>query len=260
MSEKYMETVRVAAQEELLPDIFSLWLETENIAAHAVPGQFVSVYCKDRSRMLPRPISLCEICPEDAGKIRLVYRTAGEGTREFSRLQKGDTLEILGPLGNGFPLEACAAGKKALLIGGGIGIPPLLELAKRIEGEARIVCGYRSSLFLQKELEKAGSFYAATEDGSSGTRGNVLDCIREKQLKADVIYACGPAPMLRAVKAFAHEEKIPCWISMEERMACGIGACLACVTPTREKDPHTCVHNARICKEGPVFSADQVEI
>ena len=191
---------------------------------------------------------------------RIVYRVAGKGTEEFSRCVPGDHLDILGPLGNGFPLERCPRGKKAFLIGGGIGIPPMVQLSKEIEGEVQAVVGYRDELFLTEELKKNGALYVATEDGSAGTKGNVLDCIRENGLSADVIYACGPTPMLRAIKSYAAENGIECWISMEERMACGIGACLACVCKSKEVDDHSRVHNKRICKEGPVFLAGDVEL
>ena len=113
--------------------------------------------------------------------------------------------------------------------------------------------------FLKEEFEQAGELYISTEDGSVGTKGNVMDAIREQSLDADIIFACGPTPMLRAIKAYAEEKKIECYISLEERMACGIGACLACVCKTKEKDAHSNVKNKRICKEGPVFLAQEVE-
>ena len=147
-----------------------------------------------------------------------------------------------------------------MLMGGGIGIPPMLETAKAIQGEKLIVSGYRDELFLTEELNAAGELYLATEDGSAGTRGNVLDAVRANRLEADVIFACGPTPMLRAIKAYALEKGIPCWISMEERMACGIGACLACVCKSTEVDGHSLVHNKRICKDGPVFLSTEVEV
>ena len=109
------------------------------------------------------------------------------------------------------------------------------------------------------EFKAQGEVFVATEDGSFGTKGNVLDAIRENALTADIIYACGPTPMLRALKEYALEQKMECYISMEERMACGIGACLACVCKTKEKDAHSNVNNKRICKEGPVFRAEEVE-
>lgn len=139
MAEKYRETARVITQEAIGNGIYSMWLQTTDIGKAARPGQFISVYSKDRSRMLPRPISICEAEPE--GAVRIVYRVAGKGTEEFSRLGSGDTLELLGPLGNGFPLERMVEGKKAFLIGGGIGIPPMVELAKSLPGEKQIVVG-----------------------------------------------------------------------------------------------------------------------
>lgn len=260
MSEKMEEQAVVLRQKQIAAGIFDLTLKTDKIAEHAKAGQFVSLYCKDSSRLLPRPISLCGIDREE-GTLRLVYRVAGKGTDEFSRLKEGDTVKILGPLGNGFNVS----GKKAFLIGGGIGIPPMLQLAKErnveyADMEQQIILGYRDELFLLEDFQKQGKVYLATEDGSAGTKGNVIDAIRENGLTADVIYACGPTPMLRALKVYAEENQLECYISMEERMACGIGACLACVCKTKEKDAHSNVNNKRICKEGPVFDAREVEL
>ena len=259
MSAKWKETGKIIGQSKIGKGIYSMWIQTEKIAGHAVPGQFVSVYCTDGSRLLPRPISICEI-DKEMKQLRRVYRVAGKGTEEFSKMSAGDCLEILGPLGNGFPLSRMEEKKSAMLIGGGIGVPPIVELAKQLGGEKHIVVGYRDELFLKEELEKSGKVYIATEDGSSGTKGNVLDAIREEKIQADIIYACGPTPMLRALKAYAEEKGIECWISMEERMACGIGACLACVCQSKEVDGHSHVHNKRICKEGPVFLSTEVEL
>lgn len=248
----------ILSQEQIGTGIFSMWLEAGEIAAEAAPGQFVSLYSADESRLLPRPISICEIDGERKA-LRLVYRVAGKGTREFSGLQAGDTIQVLGPLGNGFPLQE-AEGKRVFLMGGGIGIPPMLETAKRLSADKKLIVGYRDERFLETELSRAGELHVATEDGSFGVKGNVLDVIRQEGLSADVIFACGPTPMLRAIKAYAQEQGIPCWISMEERMACGIGACLACVCQSKEVDSHSQVHNKRICKDGPVFLASEVEL
>ncbi len=253
--EKTKLTGKVASQEKLTDDICSMWIQADEIAANAKPGQFISVYTKDASKLLPRPISLCEIDKEN-GRLRIVYRVVGAGTVEFAAYQAGDDIVLMGPLGNGFPLKD----KKAFLIGGGIGIPPMLELAKQLDCEKQMVLGYRDVLFLNKEFEPYGNVYTATEDGSAGTKGNVIDAIRANGLDAEVIYACGPTPMLRALKAYAEENSMECWLSLEEKMACGIGACLACVCKSREKDHHTNVHNKRICKDGPVFPAQEVEL
>ncbi len=258
---KEKEQAVLLSQEKLAEGIFSIWIQTK-AAKEAVPGQFMSVYTEDRSRLLPRPISICEI-DRQRGAIRMVYRVTGEhtGTKQFSLLGAGDLISVMGPMGNGFPMEK-ARGRKAFLIGGGIGVPPILELAKQIDCESRqIIVGYRDKhTFLRESFAENGRLYIATEDGSAGTRGNVLDAIRENELEADIIYACGPMPMLRALKTYAKERGIECWISLEERMACGIGACLGCVCKSKETDSHSNVKNKRICKDGPVFLSTEVEI
>lgn len=291
MAEKFEEIAVVVDQNALGSGIYDLTLKTTNIAKVAKAGQFVSVYSNDKSKLLPRPISLCGI-DRDEDTIRLVYRVTGEntGTEEFSKLVMGDKIRILGPLGNGFTVEP---GKKAFLIGGGIGVPPMLQLAKdinsgvvqttgavdtntqekgqteekQINGHGKKICdmniimGYRDeNTFLLDEFKEQADSFVATEDGSVGTKGNVIDAINENGLEADVIYACGPMPMLRALKAYAMEHDMECYVSMEERMACGIGACLACVCKTKDKDAHSNVNNKRICKEGPVFNAKEVEL
>ena len=236
-----------------------MWISTKVIAKEAKAGQFISLFSKDGSRLLPRPISLCEI-DREGGRLRIVYRVAGAGTEEFSHLKAGDEVDILGPLGNGFPIEE-GKGKRVMLMGGGIGVPPMLEMAKQLNCEKQIILGYRDeNLFLRDEFEAYGEVFVVTEDGSVGTKGNVLDAIREQNLTADVIYACGPTPMLRAIKEYAAEKGIKCYISLEEKMACGIGACLACVCQSKDVDHHSNVHNKRICKDGPVFLAEEVEL
>lgn len=258
MSRKKKVKAKVVSQKQIADQIFDLWLETE-LAKNANAGQFIAVYPHNASTLLPRPISICEV-DRAANRLRLVYRIAGKGTAEFSTCKAGDTLEILGILGNGFPLEK-AKGKRVFLMGGGIGIPPMLELAKELDADKQILVGYRNKdLFLEEDLAKYGNVYIATEDGSVGTKGNVMDAIRVNHLSADVIMACGPMPMLRAIKQYAEEQGIEAYISLEERMACGVGACLGCVCRTKEVDHHSHVNNARICTDGPVFEAKEVEI
>ena len=137
----------------------------------------------------------------------------------------------------------------------------MLELAKRLNAEKEIVLGYRNKdTFLDGELKAYGKVTIATDDGSLGTHGTVIDAIKECGVKGDVIYACGPTPMLRAIKAYAEENNIEAYVSLEEKMACGVGACLACVCKTTGVDDHSKVHNARVCKDGPVFNAKEVEL
>ena len=260
MADRKKETALVVSQEQLADNIFSMWIQTE-AAASAKPGQFISMYTNDGTKLLPRPISICEIDREN-GRLRVVYRVTGEktGTKEFSQMKAGDTIPVVGPLGNGFPLEK-AEGKKAFLMGGGIGVPPILELAKQLNCEKQIVVGYRDEhTFLKEQFEANGTLFISTEDGSVGTKGNVMHAIAENNLTADIIYACGPTPMLRAIKNYAEENGIECYISLEERMACEIGACLACTCKSKEKDHHSNVNNKRICKDGPVFLSTEVEI
>ena len=140
----------------------------------------------------------------------------------------------------------------------------MLQLAKNMKAEGvdfDIVMGYRDNgTFLKEEFDQIADTYVATEDGSLGTKGNVIDAIRENGLKADIIYACGPKPMLRALKQYAQDNNMECFVSMEEKMACGIGACLACVCQSTNQDNHSNVNNKRVCKEGPVFDAKEVEL
>ncbi len=260
---------QVIRNEEIAPDIFSMWIETE-LAEDAGPGQFVGVFPNRESTILPRPISICEV-NADKTALRLVYRIAGKGTSELSHMKAGRRIFLLGVLGNGYDLEQ-ARGKSAMLLAGGIGVPPILQLAKELSGlegmdseriasEINIVVGYRdSNSFLLEELQQYGNVYVASEDGSIGTKGNIMDAISANKLNADLIYSCGPMPMLRAIKQFAEDRDISAYISLEERMACGVGACLGCVCKTAKVDHHSHVNNARICTDGPVFEAREVDI
>ncbi len=279
----------VLDSRKLAQDIWSLELAyaPEDIPEQVRPGQFAGLYPPDGDLLLMRPISICR-WDKERGTLRFVYRAAGRGTRSFTSLKQGDRLDMLGILGNGYDLELLR-GKRVLLLGGGIGVPPMLELAVALSagisktGEDALsqqaaslpeagktagaapgvtaVLGYRNNeLFLMGEMKQFASVYVATEDGSAGTKGNVLDAVRENGIEADVICACGPLPMLRAISRFAAEKGIPAFLSLEERMACGVGVCLGCVTKTKKTDSHSKVNNARVCVEGPVFSADEVDL
>ena len=255
MSKKQV-MAEIIRHTSLSDGIFDMTLKAEEIAKEAKAGQFISVYLNNKSKILPRPISICGI-DKEAGTLRIVYRTVGDGTKELSDYKEGETVKILGPLGNGFTQKD----KKAILIGGGIGIPPMLELMKQLDCEKTAVLGYRDSdMFLKDEFETVGDVVISTEDGSYGTKGNVIDAIKEQGVEGSIIYACGPTPMLRGIKAYAEEMGIEAQISMEERMACGIGACLACVCKSKVVDSHSHVHNKRVCKDGPVFDAREVEL
>lgn len=171
----YREKVTIVRADEIATDIYEMCFSTKNIAKEAKPGQFVSVYSNDGSRLLPRPISICGI---EGDTLRIVYRAIGKGTQEFATMHAGQTLEVQGPLGNGYDISKVSKERKAILFGGGIGIPPMLELAKQLDCEKSIVLGYRDELFLNDEFEAYGKVYLATEDGSAGTKGNVLDAVK----------------------------------------------------------------------------------
>lgn len=255
MGKQYIKAI-IKKHTEIETDIFDLTLEVGSVAKDAKPGQFVSVYVNNQSKILPRPISICGI-DKDNGTLRLVYRIAGDGTKELSTYEVGTKLRILGPLGNGFTVKD----QKAILIGGGIGIPPMLQLAKELDCEKTIVLGYRdANLFLKEEFEPYGDVVISTEDGSVGTKGNVINAIEGASVSGNIIYACGPTPMLRGIKEYAQKMGIEAQISLEERMACGIGACLACVCKSKGKDAHSHVNNKRVCKDGPVFDAKEVDL
>ena len=260
MEQKKKESARVYKQQQIAPGIYDMWINT-TLASQAKPGQFISVYTQDKSALLPRPISICETDITNS-RLRIVYRVAGKGTAEFSRYKTGHRVDILGTLGNGYQKEK-AEGKRLFLMGGGIGIPPMLAVAKAVKNTTSVdvIVGYRDKeLFLAEDLQKYAAVHVATEDGSVGTKGNVMNVIEEEKLVADIIFACGPMPMLRAIKQYAAKKGIEAYLSLEERMACGVGACLGCVVKTKEVDHHSHVNNARICTDGPVYNAEDVEI
>ena len=282
----------VTSQTALSPQILDLRVKLPE-KREILPGQFMLLYPEDGARLLPRPISVCEVLEEGKEQlVRMVYRIAGEGTKEFSRLTSGDALRMEGPRGNGFPLRPKEFSGKMpevpLLIGGGIGLPPLVELSKQlaVRGAKPVAAaGYRDgNLFLAEDLARYAEVFPACEELTEQTtekhrednraeeaasvkerirkprKGNVLEVIRREELKADVIYACGPMPMLKAVKELALERKIPAYVSLEERMACGMGVCLGCVAKTKDVDAHSGVRNARVCVEGPVFEAAMLDL
>ena len=263
---KKKTTMTVLDSRMLTREIWSLEaaFTPKDIPQTVKPGQFAGLYPAGGDMLLMRPIRICR-WDSSRGSLRFVYRAGGRGTRSFTSLQPGDQIDVLGILGNGYDTEAML-GRRVLLLGGGIGVPPMLELAAALKSgsadtKVTAVLGYRNSeLFLKEEMEEFADVYIATEDGSVGTRGNVLDAVREKGIEADVICACGPMPMLRAVSRYAGEKGISAFLSLEERMACGVGVCLGCVAKTRKVDDHSKVHNARVCVEGPVFAAEDVDL
>lgn len=243
---------KIIENRELCRDVFEMRLECPEIAGESRPGQFLHIKVnKAVEPLLRRPISISRI-QRDAGVISIVYQCIGKGTREMAALKQGEYIDVMGPLGNGFTLFPK---KKCAVVGGGIGIAPLLELA------ASLTCcdaylGFRCNTFKVDEFASAcKELHIATEDGSMGSKGYVTDLIKDVK-KYDVIYACGPKPMLKRIKELCAGTEVKCFVSTEERMGCGIGACLVCACRIKEGDTW---HYKKVCTDGPVFEAGEVD-
>ena len=255
---KYIqELCPILRRQELAYGVFEYVLHAPQMAVLSAPGQFVDILVPGHT--LRRPISLCGIDPK-GGILRIVFEIRGEGTQILAQKDVGDTFDLLGPLGRGFTIAN--AQEKAVFVGGGIGVPPLLEAAKAYGTNASVFLGFRNAgaVILQQDFEALGcQVTVATDDGSAGYHGLVIDPLKEyaQDHHIDVLYACGPRPMLRATAALAEEMGIRCEVSLEERMGCGVGACLVCVCRTKKKGGGS--HHARVCCDGPVFDAKEVE-
>ncbi|OLS42042.1 dihydroorotate dehydrogenase electron transfer subunit [Bacillus sp. MRMR6] len=250
---------RIVSQREIAEDIYELTVKSKLVDEMMTPGQFVHIRVSNAPvPLLRRPISISSIDKEDS-QFTMIYRKEGQGTSLLSELKSGQEIDILGPLGNGFPVDELQAGETALLVGGGIGVPPLYELSKQLMAKGvRVlhVLGFQSqsAAFYEEEFSHNGETYIATVDGSYGKKGFVTDIM--KDLQFDCIYTCGPTPMLRAIEKDYANQKM--FLSLEERMGCGIGACFACVCKTAS-DPNG-VSYRKVCSDGPVFRGGEVLI
>lgn len=251
-----VKSYRIISNQSIAENVFMLRLHAPDLGETCSPGTFVEVQLKDRSKILRRPISIHDWAV-DAKELRLIYKVVGQGTKDMSEYQQGEMLNIIGPLGQGFPLPEPAetSGEKTcLLVGGGLGMPPLYELAKQLFSRGHQVIallGFRSrnDVFGVEMLEKFGKVVVTTEDGSCGTAGRVDVKLKELGALADVYYACGPLPLLACINAELPE--LVGYLSFEAGMACGMGACYGCAIATR--------HGLRrVCKDGPVFQAGEV--
>lgn len=249
------ERMVVTNQQEIAHHIFELTVQGELTGEMKAPGQFVHVRVADSFEpLLRRPISVASIDFE-SNQFTMIYRAEGRGTTLLSEKKAGDTVDILGPLGNGFPVEQ--AKQKAYLIGGGIGVPPLYELAKELNAqgiETVHILGFESkgAVFYEDKFRALGDTHIATVDGTHGTQGFVTHILNELPKDFDTYYSCGPTPMLEAVQ-WAYPEKQG-FLSYEQRMGCGIGACFACVCRTTKSE----TDYIKVCSDGPVFPAGVV--
>jgi len=245
---------KITERLQLTETCFDFSIYCPGLAEISQAGQFVHILCGEKT--LRRPISICEI-NKQSGTIRIVFEIRGEGTFWLSQRKEGDVIDILGPLGNGFPTDIK---KKVLLIGGGIGVPPLLECSKNFSSDSSAILGFKSekkSILIECFEEYCRKVFVATEDGTLGAKGYVTDILNDllNYESFDMICACGPVPMLKTISEVAHKNSIECFVSMEERMACGIGACLACACKTIKDGKEGYAH---VCKNGPVFNAEEV--
>lgn len=258
---KKKELGRIVSQRKVADSIYELIVKAELTNEIVAPGQFVHIKVGEgMDPLLRRPISIAAVHRE-ANTFTMIYRKEGRGTTSISEKEAGSRIDILGPLGNGFPVGEVEKGQTALLVGGGIGVPPLYELSKalRERGVNVIhVLGFQTetSVFYEKEFESLGDTFVATVDGSYAYKGYVTDVINQENIDFDVMYACGPTPMLKALEQSHKNKKV--YLSLEERMGCGIGACFACVCPLQD-DPSGHAYR-KVCSDGPVFRAGEVLI
>lgn len=234
---------KVESNEKIAKSVYKMVLSGDT-SAITRPGQFINIKVPDK--YLRRPISVCDF---DADTVTVIYKVVGEGTKIMSEMEKGISLDVLTGLGNGF--DAGKSGDRPLLIGGGVGVPPLYNLAKKLKDEGKtvtVILGFNTSdeVFLKEEFEKIATVYLTTADGSEGQKGFVTDAM--DGIDYDYIYTCGPQAMLRAVYDKA---KTGGQFSFEERMGCGFGACMGCSCKTK-------YGAKRICKDGPVLEKEEI--
>ncbi|MCP8856854.1 dihydroorotate dehydrogenase electron transfer subunit [Latilactobacillus fuchuensis] len=256
-------TLTIQHQTQIAPNIYELCLAGSLAEQPVTPGQFVDIKIPSDALLLRRPFGVAKVDAQQK-TMTLLYRVVGEGTTILSQAPVGTELSVLGPLGSGYPIAQLQPGQKALIIGGGTGIPPLYELSRQLVAkgvQVQHLFGFatQSAIFYQSEFEALGPTAYATNDGSYGYQGHIgllLDAQFADALTTyDAIYACGPKGLLMAVdNRFANHPNA--YISLEERMACGIGACYACVTKLRS-NPEV---QLKICDDGPVFKTNEVLI
>ncbi|MGU3440467.1 dihydroorotate oxidase B electron transfer subunit [Bacillus cereus] len=249
----------VVNQKEIAKNIYELVLQGTLVQQMNEPGQFVHIKVAEGiAPLLRRPISICNV-DQEKNEFTMLYRAEGQGTKTLATRKQGEMVDVLGPLGHGFPVEEAEAGQTALLVGGGIGVPPLYELSQRLVAKGvRVIhiLGFQTKdvVFYEEKFAELGDMYVATVDGTHGTKGFVTDVIDNYGIDFDILYSCGPLAMLRALEGRYKEKKA--YISLEERMGCGIGACFACVCHLQE-DPSGHSYK-KVCSDGPVFPIGEV--
>lgn len=257
------EWMTIVSQQEIAANIFEMKLSGELVQQMKQPGQFLHIKVPRNDLLLRRPISLAAIDLE-AKVCTIIYRVEGDGTKVMSHLKTGDNLDILGPLGNGFDINQVKANEEILVVGGGIGVPPLYELGKQLaEKQAKVtfLFGFAtdSAIFYREAFEQLGTLQISTDDGSYGQKGHVGVLLKQylNENQPDAVYACGANGLLKLVdQTFSEHPRA--YLSLESRMACGIGACYACVCHLQKDE--TKQKSKKVCDEGPVFPTGEVVI
>ncbi len=234
-------------------NIYDFTVDCKEMAEQAKAGQFLHILCGGDA-YLRRPISICDVT--ENRYVRFIFEVRGEGTKSLAKNKVGDRLDILGPLGNGFDVHT-EDEDAILLIGGGIGVFPLLQLAKKLNGRATVLLGFRNKDAVMMDEEFAAiskDVFVATDDGSCGFHGLVTEVLSNilRGNPVSRIYTCGPTPMMKAVTEIAKAHGVPVQVSLEERMGCGVGACVTCTCTVAGS-------RKRVCKDGPVFDGAEVE-
>ncbi len=249
----FLENMKIIENIKLGENYYLMRVKGEKAPTYSKPGQFFMLQCKDSSRVLRRPISLHNV---EENILEFYYEALGKGTKEFTRLEEGETINIQGPLGNGFDLDVKE--KKVVVIGGGMGIAPIKYLLKRLldRNDVTFIVGGRNkeALEVTKRFDFEGlDIKVSSDDGSIGIKGNTVDLLHQhlQNNKVDIIYTCGPHKMMEAVAKVAQVNNIRCQVSLEERMACGIKACVGCSILTKDG-------MKKVCFDGPVFESDKI--
>lgn len=240
-------------KKALAKQIYDFTILCPDIASAAETGQFVHILPEGNS--LRRPISICDIDKEN-GTLRIVFLAKGEGTKKIADTPKGAALDIVGSLGHGFTMPETS--EKTIIIGGGIGVPPLLPIAKKYGENAVVILGFRSAdtIILKNDFESTGAkVIICTDDGTTGIHGLVTVPLSEEIKGASNVLSCGPVPMLKAIAEISEQNNVPCQVSLEERMGCGVGACLVCACRVKKGGEERFGH---VCKDGPVFDSKEV--
>jgi len=252
----------VVSNEEIASGIYKMVIKDDYLARNSKAGQFLHIKCSnDNDKLLRRPISICSFDINDM-TVTIVYQVKGSGTKSLSLMRSGDSIDILGPLGKGYSLDSSF--KKVLLVGGGIGIYPLYSVASSyLDSDVEIdaVLGFRTKDLMTYEDEfnrVCSDITIVTDDGSYGQSGTVIQPMLDKLTSSnyDMVYVCGPKPMINAIVEEHKRSQFNCEVSLEERMGCGVGACLVCACKTYNKDNE--MEHKHVCKDGPVFEITQL--